>query len=65
MVQIEGTPYLALIDSEAQLSALPESLVEKLKLKVHELNTIIEVKATGGPWYRTQGMWRLGYQFLV
>ena len=48
VVQIEGTPYLALIDSGAQLSALPESLVEKLKLKVHGLNTIIEVEATGG-----------------
>ena len=47
-VQIEGKPYLALIDSGAQLSALPESLVEKLKLKVHNLDTIIEAEATGG-----------------
>ena len=47
-VQIEGKSYLALIDSGAQLSALPESLVEKLKLKVHNLNTIIEAEATGG-----------------
>ena len=39
---------MALIDSGAQLSALPESLVEKLKLKVHGLNTIIEAEATGG-----------------
>ena len=39
---------MSLIDSGAQLSALPESLVEKLKLKVHNLNTIIEAKATGG-----------------
>ena len=39
---------MALIDSGAQLSALPESLVEKLKLKGHELNTIIEAEATGG-----------------
>ena len=48
-VKIEGKPYLALIDSGAKLSALLESLVEKLKLKVHNLNTIIEVEATGGP----------------
>ena len=47
-VQIEGKPFLALIDNGAQLSALPESLVEKLKLKVHNLNTIIEAEATGG-----------------
>ena len=39
---------MALLDSGAQLSALPESLVEKLKLKVHNLNTIIEAEATGG-----------------
>ena len=39
---------MTLIDSGAQLSALPESLVEKLKLKVHNLNTIIEAEATGG-----------------
>ena len=47
-VNIEGESYLALIDSGAQLSALPESLVKKLKLKVHHLNTIIEAEATGG-----------------
>ena len=29
-VQIEGKSFLALIDSGAQLSALPESVVEKL-----------------------------------
>ena len=48
LLQIKGKSYLALIDSGAQLSALPESLVEKLKLKVHNLNTIIEAEATGG-----------------
>ena len=47
-VKIEGKPYLALIDSGAQLSALPESLVRKLKLQIHSLNTIIEAEATGG-----------------
>ena len=48
-VKIEGKPYLALIDSGAQLSALPESLVRKLKLQIHSLNTIIEAEATGVP----------------
>ena len=47
-VQIEGKSFLALIDSGVQLSALPESLVEKLKLKVQNLYTIIEAEATGG-----------------
>ena len=47
-VKIEGKPYLALIDSGAQLSALPESLVKKLKLQIHSLNTIIKAEATGG-----------------
>ena len=48
-VHIEGKPFLALIDTRVQLSALPESLVEKLKLKVYNLNTIIEEEAMGGP----------------
>ena len=39
---------MALIDSGAQLSALPESLVTKLNLKIHKLDTLIEVEATGG-----------------
>ena len=41
-VKIEGKPYLALIDSGAQLSALPESLVRKLKLRIHSLNTKLQ-----------------------
>ena len=47
-VNIEGEPYLALIDSGAQLSTLPESLVRKLNLKIHKLDTLIEAEATGG-----------------
>ena len=39
---------MTLIDSGAQLSALPESLVGKLKLQIHSLNTIIEAEAMGG-----------------
>ena len=39
---------MALIDSGAQLSALPESLVTKLNLKIYKLDTLIEVEATGG-----------------
>ena len=47
-VKIEGKQYLALIDSGAQLLALPELLVRKLKLQIHSLNTIIEAEAMGG-----------------
>ena len=47
-VNIKGESYLALIDSGAQLSALPESLLTKLNLKIHKLDTLIEVEATGG-----------------
>ena len=32
----------------AQLSTLPESLVTKLNLKIHKLDTLIEAEATGG-----------------
>ena len=45
-VNIEGESYLALIDSGAQLSALQESLITKLNLKIHKLDTLIEVEAT-------------------
>ena len=45
---IEGESYLALIDSGAQLFALPELLVKTLKLKIHHLYTLIEAEATGG-----------------
>ena len=48
LVNIEGEPYLALVDSGAQLLALPESLVTKLNLKIYKLDTLIEVEATGG-----------------
>ena len=47
-VNIEGESYLALIDSRAQLSALPESLVKRLKLRVYHLDTIIKAEATRG-----------------
>ena len=39
---------MALINSRAQLSALPESLVKKFKIKVYHLDTVIEAEATGG-----------------
>ena len=60
---MEGKPFLALIDSGAQLSALPESLVGKLKLKVHNLNTVIEVEATEGSL--VPYMWGLDYLSLA
>ena len=47
-MKIEGESYLALIDSGAQLLALPESLVTKLNLKIHKLDMLIEAEATGG-----------------
>ena len=47
-VNIEEESYLALIDSRAQLSALPELLVKRLKLRVYHLDKIIEAEATRG-----------------
>ena len=46
-VKIEGESYLALIYSGAQLLAIPESLVTKLYLKIHKLDTLIGAEATG------------------
>ena len=62
-VKIDRKPYLALLDSGAQLLALPESLVKKLKLQVHDLNTIIRAEAMGGSWFLILGMLRLIYLF--
>ena len=47
-VLIEGQQFLALIDSEAQLSTMSESLVHALKLPIHQLNTLIEAEVLGG-----------------
>ena len=45
---VEGQRFLALIDSGAQLSMMPESLVQALKLPIHKLNTLIEAETSGG-----------------
>ena len=47
-ILIEGQQFLALIDSGAQLSTMPESLVQALKLPIHKLNTLIEAEVSGG-----------------
>ena len=55
-VIVEGESYLALIDCGAQLSALSESLVKKLNLKIHKLDMLIEAEAPGGVKYQTLDM---------
>ena len=45
---VEGQRFQALIDSGAQLSTMSESLVQTLKLPIHQLNTLIEVEVSGG-----------------
>ena len=45
---VEGQRFQALIDSGAQLSMMLESLVQTLKLPIHQLNTLIEAKVSGG-----------------
>ena len=47
-IMIEGQQFLALMDSGAQLSTMSESLVQALKLPVHQLNTLIEAEVSGG-----------------
>ena len=47
-ITVEGQRFLALIDSEAQLSMMSGSLVQALQLPVHKLNTLIEAEASGG-----------------
>ena len=45
---IEGQQFLALMDSGAQLSTMSESLVQALKLPIHQLSTLIEIEVSGG-----------------
>ena len=45
---VDDQEYLALIDSGAQLTQMSLSLVKKLKLPIHALDTIIEAESTGG-----------------
>ena len=64
IVKIDGIEYAALIDSGAQLSALPESLVNELGYTIKHLNTLLEAEGTGGRIYHVRDMWKLGCQFL-
>ena len=41
---VEGQRFQALIDSGAQLSTMSKSLVQTLKLPIHQLNTLIEAE---------------------
>ena len=45
---VEGQRFQALINSGAQLSMMSESLVQTLKLPIHQLNTLIEAEVSGG-----------------
>ena len=45
---VEGQRFQALIGSGAQLSMMSESLVQTLKLSIHQLNTLIEAEVSGG-----------------
>ena len=45
---VEGQRFQALISSGAQLSMMSESLVQTLKLPIHQLNTLIEAEVSGG-----------------
>ena len=45
---VDDQEYLTLIDSGAQLTHMSLSLVKKLKLPIHALDTIIEAESTGG-----------------
>ena len=47
-VLIEGQKFIGLIDSGAQLSGICHSLVKKLNLKIHKLDTLLDIEGTGG-----------------
>ena len=45
---VEGQRFEALIKSGAQLYTISESLVQTLKLPIHQLNTLIKAEVSGG-----------------
>ena len=47
-VFVEGVPITSLINSGANLSAITKSFVEELQLEIKELQTILDIEATGG-----------------
>ena len=47
-VLVDNHEFSALIDSGAQLTQMSLSLVKKLRLPIHTLNTIVEVEPMGG-----------------
>ena len=47
VVLIEGQKFTALIDSGAQLSGISHKLVKKLQLKIHKLETLLNIEGMG------------------
>ena len=52
---VEGVPITSLIDSGANMSAITKSFAEEIQLEIKELQTILDIEATGGgqvPYHR-------------
>ena len=47
-LRIDGHLTTALIDSGAQISAMTEKFARKLKLKIHQLQQLLNIEGTGG-----------------
>ena len=48
MVILEGKEYPALLDSGAQPSGISLKLAKKLGLKIHQLDTLLDIEGFGG-----------------
>ena len=59
-VVVEGKRVKSLIDSGAQISSISDKLAKSLGLKIHELQTLLDLEPTEGGKFPMRGTSNLG-----
>ena len=47
-VEVNGQGMKALIDTGAQVSSISLAMVKRMKLRIHQLQTLLDIEGTGG-----------------